>query len=112
MLHQLAMDVFVFTIGFAILIGALASIVRMVSTDGVVLTGGNVLPFVSGVSLAILTTILVGRLRSVHMRELVVVEIAYRGASIILDDNNVQRLRNRLAMLVPSISIFSRFANR
>jgi len=101
MLHQLAMDVFVFTIGFAILIGALASIVRMVSTDGVVLTGGNVLPFVSGVSLAILTTILVGRLRSVHMRELVVVEIAYRGASIILDDNNVQRLRNRLAMLVP-----------
>lgn len=102
MVHQMAMDIFVFTIVFAILIGALASIVRMVSAEADIITGVNVLPFVSGVSLAILTTMLVGRLRSVHMRELVVVDIAYKSASIILDDNNVQRLRARLATLVPA----------
>lgn len=101
MVHQMAMDIFTFTIGYAILIGALASIVRMVSAEANVLTGVNVLPFVSGVSLSILTTMLVGRLRSVHMRELVAVDIAYRGASIILEDNNVQRLRARLTALVP-----------
>lgn len=101
MVHQMALDIFVFTIIYAILIGALASIVRMVSSDTEVLTGVNVLPFVSGVSLAILTTMLVGRLRSVHMRELVVVDIAYKSASIILEDNNVQRMRSRLALLVP-----------
>ena len=101
MVHQMAIDIFIFTIGYAILIGALASIVRMVSTDSAVLTGVNVLPFVSGVSLSILTIMLVGRLRSVHMRELVAVDIAYRGASIILEDNNVQRLRARLSALVP-----------
>ena len=102
MVHQMAMDIFIFTIAYAILIGALASIVRMVSTDAEILTGVNVLPFVSGVSLAVLTTMLVGRLRSVHMRELIVVDIAYRAASIILEDNNVQRLRSRLSMIVPA----------
>jgi len=101
MVHQMAMDIFVFTIAYAILIGALASIVRMVSSETEILTGVNVLPFVSGVSLAILTTMLVGRLRSVHLREMVVVDIAYKSASIILEDNNVQRLRARLAALVP-----------
>ena len=101
MAHQMATDIFVFTIAYAILIGTLASIVRMVSAENEVLTGVNVLPFVSGVSLAILTTILVGRLRSVHMRELVVVDIAYRSAGFILEDNNVQRLRTKLAQLVP-----------
>lgn len=101
MVHQMAIDIFVFTMIYAILIGALASIVRMVSTETAVLTGVNVLPFVSGVSLSILTAMLVGRLRSVHMRELVVVDVAYRSAAIILEDNNVQRLRSRLALLVP-----------
>ena len=100
MVHQMAIDIFTFTIVYAILIGALASIVRMVSAD-TVLTGVNVLPFVSGVSLSILTTMLIGRLRSVHMRELVAVDIAYRGAGIILEDNNVQRLRARLSALIP-----------
>jgi len=102
MVHQMAVDIFAFTIVYAILIGALASIVRMVSTEEAVLTGVNVLPFVSGVSLAILTTMLVGRLRSIHMREMVVVDIAYRSASFILEDNNVQRLRSRLSQLVPA----------
>jgi len=74
----------------------------MVSAEADILTGVNVLPFVSGVSLAVLTTMLVGRLRSVHMREMVVVDIAYRGAGFILEDNNVQRLRARLSQLVPS----------
>ncbi len=102
MIHKLAIDVFVFTVIYAVLIGSLASIVRMVSTaDSVVLTGVNVLPFVSGVSLSILTCMLIGRLRSVHLRELIVVDIAYRSVSIILEDNNVQRLRARLSALVP-----------
>ncbi len=101
MLHQLAQDVFALTAVYAVLIGAMASIVRMVSAESQILTGANVLPFVSGVCLAILTTMLVGRLRSVHIRELVVVEIAYRGASMILQDNNVQHLQSRLLMLVP-----------
>jgi len=102
MAHQMASDIFVFTIAYAILIGALASIVRMVSTETDILTGVNVLPFVSGLSLAVLTTMLVGRLRSVHMREMVVVDIAYRSAALILEDNNVQRLRVRLSQLVPT----------
>ena len=101
MVHQLAVDVFAFTVIYALLIGALASIVRMVSAEADILTGVNVLPFVSGVSLSILTTMLIGRLRSVHMRELTVVDIAYRSASIILEDNNVQRLRARLIGLIP-----------
>ena len=101
--HKLAMDVFVFTAVYAVLIGALASIVRIVSVENGadVLTGVNVLPFVSGVSLAILTGILIGRLRTIHLKELAVVEIAYQAALIILDDNNVQRLRARLSSLVP-----------
>jgi len=101
MVHQLALDVFVFTVVYAILIGSLASIVRMVSVEAPVLTGVNVLPFVSGVSLSILTSMLIGRLRSVHLRQLIVVDIAFRSASIILEDNNVQRLRARLSSLVP-----------
>jgi hypothetical protein len=46
--------------------------------------------------------ILIGRLRSAHLRELVITELAYRGGAMILDDNNVQRLRTRLALLVPA----------
>ncbi len=100
--HKLALDVFIFTAVYAVLIGALASIVRMVSLESeAAVTGVNVLPFVSGVSLAILTGILIGRLRTIHLKELAVVEIAYQAALIILDDNNVQRLRARLNSLVP-----------
>ena len=35
------------------------------------------------------------------MRELIIADIAYRGAAMILKDNNVQRLQARLALLVP-----------
>ncbi len=102
MFHQMTSDVFLFSIFYALAMGSLASIVRIVSVDGDKLSGANVLPFVTGVSLMILMLILLGRLRSVHFREMVVVDIAYRGAAIILEDNNVQRLRSRLTMLVPS----------
>lgn len=99
--HRMTADVFLFTAIYAVLTGTLGSLIRVVSAETAGLNGTMVLPFVCGVCLAILMCILLGRLRSAHLRELVVVEMAYRGASIILDDNNVQRLGNRLAMLVP-----------
>ncbi len=98
---QMTSDVFLFTAVYATLIGILGSLVRIVSSDPAELTGTTALPFVCGISLAILMSVLIGRLRAAHLRELVVVEIAYRGAAIILEDNNVQRLRSRLARLVP-----------
>jgi len=33
---------------------------------------------------------------------LAAIDLAYQGAAIILDDNNVQRLKNRLLCLVPN----------
>jgi len=101
MYNQMSSDVFVFTAVYAVLIGLLGSLIRVVSPAEPVQMGLTVLPFVCGVSLAILMGILIGRLRAAHLRELVTAEIAYRGASIILEDNNVQRLRSRLALLVP-----------
>ncbi len=102
-------DVFLFTAVYAILIGLLGSLIHFAAPGAVAAMdaavggslGGAILPFVCGVSLAILMGILLGRLRSAHARELVSTEIAYRGATIILEDNNVQRLRARLSMLVP-----------
>ncbi|NND92868.1 MAG: hypothetical protein HKN42_18575 [Granulosicoccus sp.] len=99
--HQMTSDVFAFTAIYAVLIGTLGSLLLYVSqTEGGVL-GPTVLPFVCGVSLAILMCILIGRLRAAHMRELIIAEIAYRGGAMILEDNNVQRLRSRLGVLVP-----------
>lgn len=65
------------------------------------LLGAVVLPAICGVSLALLLTILLGRLRHVHRREVAVIDLAYRGAAIILEDNNVQRLKNRLLWSMP-----------
>ena len=96
-------DVFLFTIAFAVLSGLLGSLIHLVSPSGgtAALSGATVVPFVCGVSLAMVLCVLLGRLRAAHLRELVVTEIAYRAASIILEDNDVQRLRGRLVVLVP-----------
>ncbi len=98
--HKMSADVFLFTAIYAVLIGMLGSLLLFVAPADNVVSGSVVLPFVCGISLAILMCILIGRLRSAHFRELVMVEIAYKGAAIILEDNNVQRLRNRLGLLV------------
>ena len=101
-------DVFLFTAVYAVLIGIIGSLIYFASpvSDGDPLSSAPtlanaLLPLVCGVSLAIVMGVLVGRLRAAHARELVASEIAYRGASIILEDNNVQRLRGRLATIVP-----------
>ncbi len=99
--HQMVSDVFVFTAMYALLIGALASLIRFGSLDEGMSGAQVALPFVIGGSLAILLGILLGRLRAAHLRELLAMEIAYSGATLLLDDNNVQRLRGRLALLVP-----------
>ena len=99
--HRMAADVFLFTACYAGLIGALGTLIRLVPVADTGLAGGQLLPFVCGLCLAILMTILLGRLRAAHLRELVVVDVAYGGASIILEDNHVQRLSSRLRLLVP-----------
>jgi len=103
--NQMSADTFLFTAVYAVLIGLLGSLVHFAAPNVVdrstVHVGSALLPFVCGVSLAILMGILIGRLRAAHARALVACEIAYRGASIILEDNNVQRLRARLLVLVP-----------
>ncbi len=99
--HQMVCDVFVFAIAYAMLMGALASIASYVANGSGSFSGAVVLPLVCGACLSILMLVLLGRLRSAHLREMVAVDIAYHSASIILEDNNVQRLRNRLAELVP-----------
>jgi chemotaxis protein MotA len=100
--HQMSVDVFVFTGIYAVLIGMLGSLLLYVSPAQGSLGSAVVLPFVCGISLAILMCILVGRLRTAHLREQLMVEIAYKTASIILEDNNVQHLRSRLGLLVTS----------
>ncbi|MFK7993795.1 MAG: hypothetical protein AB8B87_06640 [Granulosicoccus sp.] len=99
--HQMAADVFVFASLYALLFGLLGTLFRYVNTSAGVITGSTFLPFVCGASLAIMLSVLVARLRAAHMREIVIAEIAYRGAVIMLEDNNVQRLHARLALLVP-----------
>ena len=104
--HRLTTDVFMFTAVYSVLIGALGSIIRVVSAWGQPAipaepVGIVALPLICGVTLALLMAILVGRLRTAHLRELLVIDIAYRGVSILLEDNNVQRLRARLAALIP-----------
>ncbi len=99
--HQMTTDVFLFTAIYAVLIGMLGTLLLYVTPTDSALDGTTFLPFVCGVSLAILMSILIGRLRAAHLRELVIAEIAYRGAVYILEDNNVQRLRGRLSLLVP-----------
>lgn len=60
------------------------------------------LPAICGLSLALVLTILIGRLRVVHHRELAVIDLAFQGAANILNDNNVQRLKSRLLWLLPN----------
>ena len=101
--HQMTQDVFVFTAIYAMLFGILGSLLRFVSAaPEAVLVSSTFLPFVCGSSLSILMSLLIARLRAAHMRELVIAEIAFRGASIMLQDNNVQRLQSRLALIVPA----------
>lgn len=97
--QQMTVDVFVFTAIYSLLFGLLGSLLRYVNTNAV--NAGTLLPFVCGASLSIVMAVLIARLRAAHMRELVIADIAYRGAAIILEDNNVQRLQARLALLVP-----------
>ncbi|MFK8083317.1 MAG: hypothetical protein AB8B97_23815 [Granulosicoccus sp.] len=99
--HQMATDVFLFASLYAIVFGFLGSLFRYVSAASDALSGSTFLPFVSGASLAIMLSVLIARLRAAHLREMVITEIAYRGAVIMLEDNNVQRLHTRLALLVP-----------
>jgi len=99
--HQIAIDVFFFTAVYSTSFGMLGSLLRYVNTAAGKLEGGIFLPFVCGASLAIIMAVLIARLRAAHMREIVTTDIAYRGAAMILEDNNVQRLQARLALLVP-----------
>jgi hypothetical protein len=100
--HQMVTDVFAFTSLYALLVGMLGSLLLYVGGESDQLSHAAILPFVCGASLAIMMTIMIGRLRASHLRELIVSEIAYRGASIILEDNNVQRLHARLVRLLPA----------
>ena len=99
--HQMATDVFLFTAVYSALFGLLGSLLRYTNAAGGSVEGGTILPFVCGASLAIIMAILIARLRAAHMRELILADIAYLGAAMILEDNNVQRLQSRLALLVP-----------
>lgn len=99
--HKMTTDVFMFTAIYAVLIGSLGTLLLYVSALQEAISGSTFLPFVCGVSLAILMCILIGRLRAAHMRELVIADLAFQGATIILEDNNVMRLRSRLSLLVP-----------
>lgn len=99
--HRMTVDVFLFSSVFAVAIGTLHSLLLYVTRPDADVLGNTFMPFVFGVSLAIVMSVLLGRLRASHLRELVMVEIAYRGAAMLLEDNNVQRLRGRLIMLVP-----------
>lgn len=99
--HQMAADVFLFASIYALLFGLLGTLLRYVNAAAGALSGSTFLPFVCGASLAIMMTVLIARLRAAHMREIVIAEIAYRGAVIMLEDNNVQRLHARLSLLVP-----------
>lgn len=99
--HQMVSDVVIFTALYALLLGLSGTLLSYVGIDDEQASGNWILPFVCGASLAIIVTILLGRLRSYHTRELVITEIAYRGAAMILEDNNVPRLQARLVRLVP-----------
>lgn len=100
--HQVATDVLLFTAMYAVAFGVLGSLLRFVNAQGDSLNGSTFLPFVCGASLAIILCVIIARLRAAHLREIVIVEIAYLGATIMLEDNNVQRLQSRLASLVPA----------
>ena len=113
--HKMYSDVFLFAAAYAVIIGCLGSVIRAVSQSSTVnvaqqveaashavSTAGMVmLPAVIGISLALILAILLARLRAVHYRQLAIIDLAYRGTSIILEDNNVQRLKNRLLWLLP-----------
>lgn len=98
--HHMVADVVIFTALYALLLGLLGTLLLFVGMEDGQISNNWILPFVCGASLAIMMTILLGRMRSAHTRELVITEIAYRGAAMILEDNNVQRLQARLVRLV------------
>ena len=100
--HQMAADVFLFTAVYAVMFGLLGSLLRFANASAEAVSGSTFLPFICGASLAIIMVILIARLRAAHVRELIIAEIAYRGAAIILEDNNLQRLHARLSLLVPA----------
>lgn len=100
--HQTTLDVFLFAAVYALMFGLLGGMLRYVNSTPETLIGSVFLPFVCGASFAIMMTILIARLRAAHLREIVTAEIAYQGAAIILEDNNVQRLQARLSLLVPT----------
>jgi len=100
--HQLSNDVFLFAAIYAGLLGTLGTVLLYISSGSDASASAIFLPFVCGLSLVILMSILIARLRSAHIRELLVAEIAYRAASIMLEDNNVQRLHTRLSPMIPA----------
>ena len=106
--NKMTSDVFLYVAIYAFIFGVLGTLVRVVSNLSDVPSGTELLPqglillpLVCGICLALLMVILMGRLRSAHLRELVSTDIAYQGAVIVLEDNNVQRLRARLLNMLP-----------
>ena len=106
--NKMTTDVFFFIALYSFLIGALGTLFRLVTgmspsaVSGEVLSQGAVLlPLICGTCLSLLMAILIGRLRSAHLREIVSTDIAFQGALIVLEDNNVQRLRARLSAMLP-----------
>ena len=104
--YRMCADVFLFTAVFSSLIGGLGTIIRALSNAAATATAAEplsvvMLPLVCGVSLSLLMAILLGRLRAAHLRETMAIELAYEGASIVLEDNNVQRLYARLSAQLP-----------
>jgi len=81
--HRMSADVFLFSAVFASLIGGLGSIIRALSNASMLnVTAAPeplsivMLPLVCGVSLSLLMTILLGRLRTAHLREAMAIELA------------------------------------
>jgi len=106
--NKMTTDVFLFIAIYSFLIGGLATLFRLVTNLTPAMNGTQalsqgmvVLPLVCGTCLALLMAILIGRLRSAHLRELVSTDVAFQGALVILEDNNVQRLRARLTTMLP-----------
>lgn len=103
--QKISHDVFLFAALYAAATGLLGSLIHLVgSVAGDAVGGEGFLPLICGLCLALLLTMLIGRMRAAHHRELLAAEIAYRGAALILEDNNVHRLRGRLAAVLDSAS--------
>jgi flagellar motor component MotA len=105
--HKMVFSVLVFAGVYAVVLGMLGSIVqftRMQSGSGQLLESPiaiSLLPLICGLSLALFVVILIGRINVAHLREMVSLEIAYQGGAMILEDNNAERVKMRLADLLP-----------